>query len=188
MTYPPTQGKIEFVLLYGPKFDTSLLKWESYRCLLISTQASKQTMTTLSGISTLSSRLSLLNDMFVLYSVQYDNIKYLRAINQAVQQQQDNYTSRSCILEKLCWLWSTGLQLIPETCLIHIVPYRQSCIDNIWKRRATLYIWRWTWRRFNNQNNVGLEMEGPETARNSVVAMETQVSYRIYQDGDRRFQ
>jgi len=31
-------------------------------------------------------------------------------------------------------------------------------------------------------------MEGPETAGNSVVAMETQVSDRIYQDGDGRFQ
>ena len=42
-------------------------------------------------------------------------------------------------------------------------------------------------RKFNNQNNVGLKMERPETAGNSMVAMETQVSYKIYQDGDTRF-
>jgi hypothetical protein len=50
-----------------------------------------------------------------------------------------------------------------------------------------LYIWRLTLRKSNNQNNVGLKMERPETAGNSVVAMETQVLYRIYQDGNTRF-
>jgi hypothetical protein len=66
-------------------------------------------MTTLSGISTLSSRLSLLNDMFVLYSVQSDFSKKLRAINQTVQQHEDNYTSRSYILEKqLCQIFIRG--------------------------------------------------------------------------------